>query len=127
MLGTNRFVGFLLVTDAARSKRFYGDVLGLPLVHEDDFAVVLDAGGTQLRLAIVPHVPEPTGTNAGWLVDDIHATVRSLADAGVEFERFSGMDQDSDGVWHPMPDALGVAWFTDPDGNRLSLTESPLR
>jgi catechol 2,3-dioxygenase-like lactoylglutathione lyase family enzyme len=124
MLGTNRFVGFLLVTDASRSRHFYCDVLGLPLVHQDDFAIVLDAGGTQLRLAIVPTVPEPAGTNAGWLVDDIHATVSALAAAGVEFERFPSMDQDDDGVWHPTPDAGGVAWFSDPDGNRLSLTES---
>jgi len=96
-------------------------VLGLPLVHEDGFAVVLDAGGTPLRLTIVPVVPEPGGTNAGWRVDDVNGVARELAAGGVAFERFPGMDQDGDGVWHP-PGGGGVAWFRDPDGNRLSLS-----
>jgi catechol 2,3-dioxygenase-like lactoylglutathione lyase family enzyme len=117
------YIGFLLVTDAARAKAFYCDVLGLPVQHEDEYAVVVDAGGTRLRLAVVPHVPEPAGTNAGWLVDDVNAAVRRLAAAGVTFERFAGMDQDVDGVWRP-PGGGGVAWFRDPDGNRLSLSHS---
>ena len=121
MLGERPFVGFLLITDAARAKEFYCDVLGLPLRHEDDFAVVVDAGGTPLRLAVVSEVPEPAGTNAGWLVDDVNASVRALAAAGVTFERFPGMDQDADGVCQP-PGGGGVAWFRDPDGNRLSLS-----
>jgi catechol 2,3-dioxygenase-like lactoylglutathione lyase family enzyme len=123
VLGERPFVGFLLITDAALAKGFYCDVLGLPLLSEDDFAVVVDAGGTPLRLAVVREVPEPAGTNAGWVVDDINASVRALAAAGVTFERFPGMDQDEDGVWRPSPDAGGVAWFRDPDGNRLSLSQ----
>lgn len=125
MLGVHTFVGFLLIADAARAKEFYCGVLGLPLVHEDDYAVVVDAGGTMLRLSIVAEVPEPTGTSAGWLVENVNSAVRTLTAAGVSFERFPGMDQDSDGVWRPSPDAGGVAWFRDPDGNRLSLTVSP--
>ena len=117
-------MGFVLITDAGRAKAFYCDLLGLPLRHEDDFAVVVDAGGTPLRLAIVRAVPEPGGTNAGWLVDDVNAAVRTLAAAGVAFERFPGMDQYADGVWRPSPDSGGVAWFRDPDGNRLSLSSS---
>lgn len=112
----------MLITDAARAKEFYCDVLGLPLSHEDVYAVVVDAGGTPLRLSVVAKVPEPAGTNAGWLVDDVNASVRALAVVGVTFERFPGMGQDSDGVWRPSPDAGGVAWFRDPDGNRLSLS-----
>lgn len=125
MLGVRSFVGFLLITDAARAKRFYGEVMGLVLLHEDDFAIVMDAGGTPLRLSIVAEVPEPSGTSAGWLVQDVNASARALATAGVSFERFPGMDQDADGVWRPSPDGAGVAWFRDPDGNRLSLTNNP--
>ena len=122
MLGERRFVGFLPITDAARAKEFYCGVLGLPLTHEDDFAVVVDAAGTPLRLSVVAEVPEPAGTNAGWLVEDVNAAVRALAAAGVTFERFPGMDQDGDGVWRPSADSGGIAWFRDPDGNRLSLS-----
>jgi catechol 2,3-dioxygenase-like lactoylglutathione lyase family enzyme len=125
MLGARSFVGFLLITDAARAKQFYGEVLGLPLLHEDEFAIVMDAGGTPLRLSVVAEVPEPSGTSAGWLVHDVNAAARALATAGVTFERFPGMDQDPDGVWRPSPDGAGVAWFRDPDGNRLSLTNAP--
>jgi len=121
VLHEQQFVGFVLISDAGRAKSFYCDVLGLPLVHEDGFAVVLDAGGTPLRLTIVPVVPEPGGTNAGWRVDDVNGVARELAAGGVAFERFPGMDQDGDGVWHP-PGGGGVAWFRDPDGNRLSLS-----
>jgi catechol 2,3-dioxygenase-like lactoylglutathione lyase family enzyme len=123
MLHDRQFVGFLLVSDAARAKDFYCGVLGLALRHEDDFAVVVDAGGTPLRLAVVPQVPEPAGTNAGWLVDDINTLVRALAANGITFERFPGMDQDAEGVWTP-PGGGGVAWFRDPDGNRLSLSQN---
>lgn len=123
MLTGRRFVGILLITDAARAKEFYCHVLGLPLRHEDEYALVVDAGDTPLRLAVVPQVPEPAGTNAGWQVDDVNASVRALAAAGVTFERFPGMDQDEDGVWRPSPDDGGVAWFRDPDGNRLSLSQ----
>jgi catechol 2,3-dioxygenase-like lactoylglutathione lyase family enzyme len=101
---------------------FYCGVLGLPLTHEDDFAVVVDAGGTPIRFSVVAEVPEPAGTNAGWLVEDVNAAVRALAAAGVRFERFPGMEQDSDGVWRPSVDSGGIAWFRDPDGNRLSLS-----
>jgi catechol 2,3-dioxygenase-like lactoylglutathione lyase family enzyme len=123
MLKDQLFVGFVLITDAARAKAFYSDLLGLPVVHEDNFAVVLDVHGASLRLALVESVPEPAGTNAGWQVDDINAVARELTRAGVVFERFDGMDQDDDGVWHP-PGGGGVAWFRDPDGNRLSLSQS---
>jgi len=118
-------VAFLLVTDAARAKEFYCGVLGLALRDEDEYAVVVDAGGTPLRLAVVPQVPEPVGTNAGWLVDDVNASVRAMAAAGIAFERFPGMDQDADGVWRPAPEGGGVAWFRDPDGNRLSVAQNP--
>ena len=123
MLRDTPFVGFVLITDAERAKAFYCDVLGLSVVHEDGFAVVLDVAGATLRLALVADVPEPAGTNAGWHVADINGTARELAAAGVVFERFDGMEQDDDGVWHP-PGGGGVAWFRDPDGNRLSLSSA---
>ena len=121
MLSGRPFVGFLLITDAVRAKVFYCDVLGLPLLHEDEVAVVVDAGGTSLRLSVVDTVPEPVGTNAGWLVADVGVAARELAGAGVAIERFEGMPQDADGVWRP-PGGGGVAWFRDPDGNRISLS-----
>lgn len=122
MLRDKPFVGMLLVTDAARARAFYEGVLGLEVVYDDPFAVALDAAGTSVRLAIVPEVPEPAGTNAGWLVTDIAATAHELFTQGVILERFPSLDQENNGVW-TAPGGDRIAWFRDPDGNRLSLTQ----
>ena len=42
---------------------------------------------------------------------------------GVRFEQYAGMDQDERGVW-TAPGGAKVAWFKDPDGNTLSLTQA---
>jgi predicted enzyme related to lactoylglutathione lyase len=75
-----------------------------------------------LRVAAVPEAPRARYTVLGWRVTDITATVRDLAANGVTFLRFDGMNQDEDGVW-TSPDGAQVAWFSDPDGNTLSVTQ----
>jgi catechol 2,3-dioxygenase-like lactoylglutathione lyase family enzyme len=122
MLASDELVAFAAVTDLARARDFYGGTLGLPVLEFNDFACVLDAHGTMLRVTAVPgHVPAPF-TVLGWKVPDIAASVRELVAAGVAFTRYEGMDQDGDGVW-TTPGGDKVAWFTDPDGNTLSLTQ----
>jgi len=121
-LGGARFVGFVPVRDLATSRDFYVETLGLALVEESPFAVVIDGGGTQVRLTQVPdHQPQPF-TVAGWDVDDIRAVIGVLASSGVRFLRFDHFDQDDLGIWHT-PGGDRVAWFADPDGNTLSLTQ----
>ena len=63
-------------------------------------------------------------TVLGWLVEDIDATADALVAAGVQPLRYEGMDQDGAGVW-TAPGGARVLWFTDPDGNTLSLTAAP--
>src|SRR6476659_1845350 len=118
----DRIIGFVLVSDAAKTKSFYGDKLGFRFVSEDDYAVVFDAHGTMLRCAKAPKVMPAQHTVLGWEVDDIHAAVKALVARGVKFEQFGlpFMKQDDDGVWTP-PNGDQVAWFKDPDGNTLSL------
>jgi catechol 2,3-dioxygenase-like lactoylglutathione lyase family enzyme len=121
-LAANDLVAFAAVTDLARAREFYGGTLGLPVLGLDDFALVLDAHGTMLRVTAVPgHTPVPF-TVLGWKVLDITAAVRDLAGAGVPFTRYDGMGQDEDGIW-TAPSGDRVAWFADPDGNNLSLTQ----
>ena len=83
---------------------------------------MLDANGTTLRITAAPEVRQASYTVLGWRVTDITAAVRGLAARGVVFVRYEGMDQDSDGV-RTAPGGDKVAWFTDPDGNVLSLTQ----
>jgi catechol 2,3-dioxygenase-like lactoylglutathione lyase family enzyme len=115
------FMGFIPVTDVSVARAFYEGVLGLRVLDESPFAVVIDANGTSLRLTPVPELDVQPFTVAGWQVDDIHEAVRTLTDKGVGFLRYRGMDQDEFGVW-TTPGGDHVAWFNDPDGNTLSLT-----
>jgi len=122
VLQSAKLVAFSATTNAARAKAFYQGVLGLRLVSEDGFALVFDAHGTMLRVSAVKHVVTAPYTVLGWEVSDIVATVRGLAAAGVRFERFPGMPQDELGIWSA-PDGGRVAWFKDPDGNLLSVSQ----
>jgi catechol 2,3-dioxygenase-like lactoylglutathione lyase family enzyme len=104
---------------------FYEDVLGLRLVEEDKFALVFDSNGVMVRLVNVKGVhgfkPAPF-TILGWRVEDIKKAVLKLRRNGIRFERYEGMEQDASGVW-TSPEGAKVAWFKDPDGNTLSITE----
>jgi catechol 2,3-dioxygenase-like lactoylglutathione lyase family enzyme len=122
-LGGCHIIGFVPIVDAERAKRFYRDALALRLVSEElPFALVFDADGTMLRLAIVDkHVPT-AGTILGWQVPDITLAVQELERAGVRFERYEYMKQDDLGIW-TTPTGARVAWFKDPDGNVLSISE----
>jgi len=96
-------------------------VLGLRICEETPYAAVYDAGGTMLRLTKVDDlVPQPF-TIAGWRVLDIESTIEDVASRGVNVVRYEGMDQDERGIWST-PAGDRVAWFTDLDGNTLSVT-----
>ena len=124
-LGKHDIVGFVSIVDVARAKEFYSGTLGLTLVSEEPpFALVFDAHGIMLRLGMAKELPPAHGTVLGWQVPEITATVKNLEQAGVRFERFDGMDQNDLGIWLS-PYGAKVAWFKDPDGNILSLTEFP--
>lgn len=122
MLKSSPVIAFAAAADLDRARAFYEQVLGLPVVDQNDYACVLDANGTMLRVTAVPEVAQPGYTVLGWRVTDITATVRGLAAKGVVFHRYDSMDQDDDGVW-TTPGGDKVAWFPDPDGNVLSLTQ----
>jgi catechol 2,3-dioxygenase-like lactoylglutathione lyase family enzyme len=117
-----KLVAFTAVSDAARARAFYRDVLGLKLISEDGFAIVFDAHGTTLRVSLVKEVVAAPYTVLGWGVADIAAAVKGLSAAGVQFERYPWMEQDDLGIWSA-PGGARVAWFKDPDGNLLSVSQ----
>ena len=116
-------MAFAATANPEAARAFYGDVLGLHLLGDEPYAVVFDANGTMLRVQKAESVSPPPYTVLGWQVDDIAAMARHLAERGVRFERYPGLEQDQLGVW-TTPGGSRVAWFTDPDGNILSLTSS---
>jgi predicted enzyme related to lactoylglutathione lyase len=115
-------VAFAATQRPEKAMAFYRDTLGLALEYSDQFALVFRSGGATVRVAVVPKVAPPAYTILGWTVPDIVATVKELSAAGVQFTRYPGMNQDDIGVWSA-PSGARVAWFKDPDGNVLSLTE----
>ena len=121
-LDAARLVGFAATAEPAAARRFYEGVLGLRLLEDGPFALVFAAGTTTVRVQKVESVKAVAYTALGWEVEDIAAAVQALASRGVKFERFRGLTQDEAGVWRT-PEGSCVAWFRDPDGNTLSLTE----
>src|SRR5712672_3106507 len=110
-------------TDLARACGFYEEVLGLRVVREARFASSLRAGGMTVRLTLVEQVEPAPYTVFGWAVPDIEDTVRTLMSRGVEFELFDEFEQNEWRIWEAV-DGAQVAWFKDPDGNILSLTQA---
>ena len=114
---------FLATANAERSRAFFERVLGLKFVSDDPFAMVFQVGDSMLRIQKVMQVHTAPYTALGWAVSDIRGTVNHLHEAGVVFERFDGINQDDDGIWQS-PSGARVAWFLDPDGHVLSLTQA---
>lgn len=122
VLGSHKIMAFIATRDRVRALAFYRDTLGIRLASEDPYALVFDANGTMLRISQVPDWTPPPHTALGWEVPDIVATVEELQKAGVKLERYSFMQQDERGI-QTFPGGARVAWFQDPDGNTLSVTQ----
>lgn len=122
MLGTKPVIAFIPTREAARSRKFYEEQLGLKFLSDDSFALVMDMNGTMLRIVRVKEFVPQSFTVLGWNVDDIETAVADLSRRGVEFQRFPGLEQDAQGIWHA-PGGAKVAWFKDPDGNVLSVSQ----
>ena len=117
-------VSFILTADRARAKPFYAGALGLAIVSEDDFAATFAlAGGALLRLTDLPGHEAGGHTVLGWSVPDIASAVAALKTRGITFRTYEGFGQDEAGIWSTPDGSAKVAWFTDPDGNVLSLTQ----
>ena len=122
MLATQTLKTFLPTLDADRALLFFRDTLGLTLLSRDPFALLFDAGNAHLRVTPVQEFTPQPFTVLGWDVQDIEGHIRALTAKGVVFEQFGLPGQDELGIW-TAPGGTQVAWFKDPDGNVLSLSE----
>jgi len=122
MLGSTNIIAFVPITDTVKARAFYEGVVGLRFVKDDGFAMVLDANGIMVRAAKMNEVKPAQFTILGWQVTDIENVVRSLQKKGVHFEIFGFFKQDELGIW-TAPTGDRVAWFKDPDGNILSVSQ----
>jgi catechol 2,3-dioxygenase-like lactoylglutathione lyase family enzyme len=123
-LGNHPVIAFIATRDAERARAFYRDILGLDLVLDQlPVALVFDACGTMLRVTPVKELHPAPYTVLGWQVQDIGAAAKTMVEAGVHFERYPGLEQDELGIWTAPGGAARVAWFKDPDGNTLSISQ----
>ena len=125
MLSDAPLVSLIPTVDLDEARAFYADILELPLVEQNEYAAVFEVAGRMLRITVTEgFTPQPFSI-IGWEVDDIAGTAGALQQRGVPFERYAGIEQDDSGIWTAPGTGSRVAWFLDPDGNVLSLVQSP--
>lgn len=124
MLEDARLIGFIATSKPGESRAFYRDTLGLRLLDESEHGMAFMSGGQMLRVQKVGSFTPHSFTAAGWAVPDIAQCLADLAASGVEAIDYDGLEQDEAGIWSPAP-GVRIAWFRDPDGNTLSLTQLP--
>jgi catechol 2,3-dioxygenase-like lactoylglutathione lyase family enzyme len=123
MLNSFKLIAFLPTTDYKRARSFYEGILGLEYVSEDQFALVLRAGENMIRVSRLQNFTPAQNTILGWEVSEIEKVVAALKEKGVSFEKYPWVnDPVGLGIW-TAPNGDKVAWFKDPDGNVLSLSE----
>jgi catechol 2,3-dioxygenase-like lactoylglutathione lyase family enzyme len=126
MLGSTDIMAFVPTKDSGRARSFYEGALGLRFVSDDGFALVFNANGIMIRLVKTQQFTPVDYTILGWRVKGIEKIVTALLEKGVHFERFGFFQQDDRGIWIA-PNGDKVAWFKDPDGNTLSISEHDAR
>jgi catechol 2,3-dioxygenase-like lactoylglutathione lyase family enzyme len=122
MLEDKKLKAFIPTIKPEKARNFYKNVLGLKLISEDQYGMEFNTNGALLRVTTVNKLTPHPFTVMGWDVDDLPTLINSLTEAGVEFEQYDFLEQDNNGIWMA-PGNVKVAWFKDPDGNLLSLTE----
>jgi catechol 2,3-dioxygenase-like lactoylglutathione lyase family enzyme len=122
MLASMNMIGFLLTKDYDKARAFYEGNLGFEFVSLDQFALVMRAGKSVIRIVKVPTFTPLQSTVLGWEVGDIEAVVDWLMKRGVVFEKYPFVEDKERGIWNA-PGGSKVAWFKDPDGNVLSVSE----
>lgn len=119
-------IGFIPSTNIEAARAFYEGTLQLEFESDDQFAMVfrVGAGRTMLRVARTPAFQPLPFTLFGWQVGNLQQEVAELTARGVRFERFDFLAHDAHGIWNA-PGGASIAWFKDPDGNMLSLSQHP--
>ncbi len=117
-------VAFINVSDRDRALAFYRDTLGLSVRSSDGYGDFLASGAGLIRMTLLPGATAALHPVLGWNVEDIAATVTDLTARGVAFTRYDGMEQDALGIWTSPDNGSKIAFFTDPDGNVLSVSQA---
>jgi catechol 2,3-dioxygenase-like lactoylglutathione lyase family enzyme len=122
MLDKSRMVGFVPTKDYEAAREFYVGKLGFAFVSLDQFALVVRADEQKIRISKMPNFSPLQGTILGWEVEKIEEVVKWLAQRGVATEKYPFAQDKELGIW-TAPGGDRVAWFKDPDGNILGISQ----
>ncbi len=122
MLASGKLIGFVPTKDSSKAREFYEGKLGFEFVSDDQFALVMKAGESMIRIVKGANFTPAQYTVMGWEVADVEVMVKWLNDRGVTFEKYPFVEDKKLGIW-TTPNGDKVAWFKDPDGNVLSLSQ----
>lgn len=124
MLGKFNVMAMVAVSDLEKAKEFYGGKLGLKAVGENPGGVAYKSGSGSLFVYPAPSAGQNQATSASWDVKDIQKVVSGLKEQGILFEHYDLPHTELRGDVSVMMDGMAkAAWFKDPDGNILGLTE----
>jgi catechol 2,3-dioxygenase-like lactoylglutathione lyase family enzyme len=115
---TKAFSGFS-VDDIPAARQFYGQTLGLNVSESNGMLHLHIAGDRDTLVYPKPDHTPATFTILNFPVADIEAAVAQLAERGVRFESYDGVDDD--GIMRQ--GGPHIAWFRDPAGNILSVLQ----
>lgn len=121
MLESGKMIGFVLTKDYNTARAFYEGVLGFQFVSLDQFALVMHTGKNMIRIVKAEFSPLRS-TVLGWEVENIEDAVMALRKQGVVFEDYPFIQDRELRIWNA-PGGGKVAWFKDPDGNVLSVSQ----
>lgn len=122
MLDSGKMVGFVPTEDYDRARLFYEKKLGFQFVSLDQYALVLSTGKNTIRISKANNLTPAKYTVLGWEVDNIEAVVSWLRQRGVVFADYPFIQDRELLIWST-PNGDKVAWFNDPDGNVLSVSQ----
>lgn len=123
MLSSGKMVGFIPTKDYEKARAFYEGKLDFQFVSLDQFALVMLVGGHMVRIVKLPNFTPLQATILGWEVDDVKTVATWLRDRGVETEKYPWIRDKELGIWTPPSGDARIAWFKDPDGNILSISQ----
>lgn len=123
MISNSPVTACLTVTDLEIAKKFYIEKLELkevPTTHSQ--GILLEAGNATKIFIYTSGAPKATNTVASFIVSDVLTVVNELKAKGVEFESydFEKLKTDEDNI--ATFEDTHSAWFKDPDGNILGIS-----
>jgi catechol 2,3-dioxygenase-like lactoylglutathione lyase family enzyme len=124
MLGESPVGATLAVKDQEKAKEFYEGKLGLKIKDEMEGWVSYQCGkGTVLGVYPSQFAGTNEATGATFLVEDLEAEMKELRAKGIEFEEYDFPGLKTENGIASMDDDHKAAWFKDPDGNTIALTQ----